>query len=84
MFGSISIDGIKEAKSRVPAKFQSHEKYGNQLKVSAVEFEDGNISLSIWDADKKEAIKLGTLMTSTLDDAPKAEPKAVKEDDLPF
>ena len=84
-FGSLSLDGIKEAVTTVPAKVDTHEKYGKQLKVNAAQWDDGGISLSLWDAENKKEIKLGNLRVSTFNDAPKvAESLKPQNDDLPF
>ena len=88
-FGNLSLDGIKKAVVEVPNKVDNHEKYGKQIKVSAAQWEDGGISISIWNGEKKEEIKLGNLRVSQFDDAPKtnnsfAAPAASNEPDLPF
>ena len=86
-FGSLSLDGVKKAVVEVPSKVDNSEKYGKQLKVSAAMWEDGGISISLWDAETKTEIKLGNLRVSQFDAAPQAaatnnlEPK---QDDLPF
>lgn len=86
LFGSLSLDGIKQAVVQVPGKVETHEKYGKQIKVTASQWEDGAISIDLWDGEKKESIKIGRLMVSTFDDAkPEAKAQtAVASDDLPF
>ena len=86
-FGNLSLDGVKKAVVEVPAKVDNHEKYGKQLKVTAAQWEDGGISISLWNAEKKEEIKLGNLRVSQFDDnksfsAPAAT--SSNEPDLPF
>ena len=87
LFGSLQLDNFKQAVA-VEGKLNTHEKYGKQLKVSGVEFEDGNIGISIWDAANNTAIKLGTLMTSKIDDSSKTghqkAAEGVDSSDLPF
>ena len=87
-FGSISLDGVKQSVVQVKDKVTTHEKYGKQLKVTASMWEDGAISIDLWDGEKKEAIKIGRLMVSTFDDNAKAESTpntaGVETDDLPF
>ena len=56
-----------------------------QLKVAAAEWEDGGISITIWDAEKKESIRIGNLRISTLDDnKAAAAPAEDTSNDLPF
>ncbi len=84
LFGSLSLDGIKKAVTEVPSKVGEY-KGEKQLKVSAAEWEDGGISLTIWDAEKKESIRIGNLRISTLDDAPAPKQNLEpQEGDLPF
>ena len=88
LFGNLSLDGIKKAVVDLPAKVGEY-KGDKQLKVSAVEFDDGGIAISIWDNEKKEAIKLGNLRLSTLDDnnasqSVSSADLSPQEEDLPF
>ena len=82
-FGSLSLDGIKKAVVEIPNKVGEY-KGEKQLKVNAAMWDDGNISLSIWDAEKKEEIKLGNLRVSTLEEA--SAPKSIPQSntDMPF
>ncbi len=88
-FGNLSLDGIKKAVVEIPAK-KTEYKGEQQLKVNAAMWDDGNISLSIWNAEKKEEIKLGNLRVSTLDNAQSTAATlgsadlTPKDDDLPF
>lgn len=84
-FGSLSLDGVKKAVVEVPSKVGEY-KGEKQLKVSAAMFDDGGIAISIWDNEKKEAIKIGNLRVSTLDNAAPSggADLAPKSDDLPF
>ena len=86
LFGNLSLDGIKKAVVGLPNKVDEY-KGEKQLKVQAAEWDDGGISISIWDAENKVSIKLGNLRVSTLDNnnsftAPAAGTKT--NDDLPF
>ena len=85
-FGSLSLDGIKQAVLEVPAKVDNSEKYGKQLKVSAAQWDDGGISINLWDADNKREIKLGNLRVSQFDAAPQQQQSisTPQEGDLPF
>lgn len=82
LFGSLSLDGIKKAVTQIPSKIGEY-KGEKQLKVSAAQWEDDGISIEIWDAEKKESIKLGNLRVSTLDGPKKTESESSNED-LPF
>ena len=85
-FGNFLIDNIGKAVKQIPNKLGEY-KGERQLKVNAAMWDDGNISLSIWDAEKKEEIKLGNLRVSTLDGASapsSASAPAAGESDLPF
>ena len=85
-FGSLSLDGIKKAVVEVSSKVDEHEKYGKQLKVQAAQWDDGAISITLWDAEKKESINLGRLMISKFDDNVTQQPNlsTPEEGDLPF
>ena len=83
LFGSLSLDGIKKAVETVPTKIGEY-KGEKQLKVNAAEWDDGGISISIWDAEKKESIRIGNLRISTLDGSPAAKAENSAADDLPF
>ena len=82
-FGNISLDGIKQTKVELPSKFTEHEKYGNQLSVDATMFDDGGISISIWNKDTEQRIQIGNLRVSKyqIGDVQEAEAKGA---DLPF
>lgn len=74
LFGNLSLTGIKEALGKAPEKKTTY-KEDEQIKVNAVQWEDGGISISInyKDAsDQWQRINLGNLRVSTLDDAPAA------------
>jgi len=82
-FGSLNLDGIKKAVTEVPAKVGEY-KGEKQLKVSAAQFDDDGIALSIWDNEKKEAIKIGNLRVSTLDNNSAPAQSSQTDNDLPF
>lgn len=72
LFGNLSIDGIKDALQKAPEK-KTEYKGEEQLKVNAVEWEDGGISISLNYKDAAgewQRVNLGNLRVSTLDDAP--------------
>ena len=71
LFGNINIDGVKEAFKKAPEKKTTY-KDQEQLKVNAVEWEDGGITISInyKEGEEWQRINLGNLRVSTLDDAP--------------
>ena len=83
LFGSLSLSGIKKAVNQIPNKVGEY-KGDKQLKVNAAQWDDGGISIEIWDAEKKESIKLGNLRISTLDSPKKVESSDSGNDDLPF
>ena len=85
LFGSLDLAGIKKAVVEIPGKVGEYQ--GNkQLKVSAAQWDDGGISIEIWNGEKKESIKLGNLRVSTLDgqSPAAAAPSSPANDDLPF
>lgn len=81
-YGSISLDGIKQAVTQVPAKVTSHEKYGKEVKITAAQWDDDAISLQVYDAESKTAINIGRIMISKLDGASSSTP--VDVDNLGF
>ena len=85
LFGSLSLSGIKKAVTDVPAKVGEY-KGDKQLKVTAAQWDDNGISIEVWDAEKKESIKLGNLRVSTLDGNSYSAPKKEEStnEDLPF
>ena len=85
-FGSLSLDGIKKAVTEVESKVGEY-KGEKQLKVSAAMWDDGGISITIWNGEKKESIRLGNLRISTLDDNNNNNQSvdlSPQEGDLPF
>ena len=84
LFGSLSLDGIKKVVTTVPSKVGEY-KGDKQLKVTAAQWEDNGISIEVWDAEKKESIKIGNLRVSTLDSSPQQSVDTTpQEGDLPF
>ena len=82
-FGNLLTNGLKEAFKVDSAKSEYNGE--PQLKIQAAQWEDGNISITVWDGANKKSIKLGQLRVSTLDGA--SSPAAKVEDsneDLPF
>ena len=80
LFGNLSLTGIKKALQAKPEAKTTY-KEDEQIKVNAVQWEDGGISISInyKVGDNWERINLGNLRVSTLDDAPQAAPAAAGE-----
>ena len=86
LWGSLSLDGIAKAKKSVPARFKNSEKYGNQMTFDARMWDDGNITLSVWNKDTQERTFIGTVRISN-DQSDYKAPEAVAEEadnDLPF
>ena len=88
-FGNLQLDNLGKAVRTVPGKVEKTEKYGHQLKVKAAMWEDGGITIDIWDAENKVSHKLGKLMLDTEYATPKNKPEeapetAKGENDLPF
>ena len=87
-FGSLSFDGLKEA-GKIEGKVTTHEKYGKQLKIQAAQWDDDGISISVYNPETQESIKVGNLRVSTFnnnDSKPQDAAPVAKEaeGDLPF
>lgn len=76
---SLSLDGIAQAIKQVPKKYSEHEKYGKQLSADLKIWEDGTASISIWDKDKEERIRIGTVRVSQFSQEKQAAPAAVEQ-----
>ena len=88
-FGNLQLDNLGKAVRTVPAKVEKTAEYGHQLKIKAAMWEDGRITIDIWDAENQVSHKLGKLFMDTEYATPKNKPKetpetAKEEDDLPF
>ena len=82
-FGSLNLNQIKKAVVEIETKTDEYNGE-KQLKVTAAQWEDGNISIDIYNGDTKETLKLGNLRISKFnDDAPKGDSPA-GDDDMPF
>ncbi len=83
-FGNLNLTGIKKAVSEISDKVGEYNG-DKQLRVNAAMWDDGNISLDIYNKETKESIKLGNLRISQFDDegAQKSKEQAPKED-MPF
>jgi len=89
-FGNLQLDNLGKAVKTIPGKVEKSEKYGHQIKVKAAMWEDGGITIDIWDGENKVAHKLGKLIldkeyvseppTPTKTSAPVEDP----DDELPF
>ena len=64
IWGSLSLDGIAKAKTSTPARFKNSEKYGNQMTFDAKMWDDGNITLSVWNKDTQERTYIGSVRIS--------------------
>ena len=83
LFGNLLTNGLKEAFKVESAKSEYNGE--PQLKISGAQWEDGNITIDVWDGANKKSIKIGQLRVSTLDN--NSAPKKVEEsgnEDLPF
>jgi|TARA_R110000751_G_scaffold264578_1_gene363672 hypothetical protein len=88
-FGNLQLDNLGKAVKTIPGKVEKTEQYGHQIKVKAAMWDDGGITIDIWDAENKVAHKLGKLMLDTEYAKPKQQPAAApkiesEENDLPF
>ena len=88
-FGNLQLDNLGKAVKTIPGKVEKTEQYCHQIKVKAAMWDDGGITIDIWDAENKVAHKLGKLMLDTEYAKPKQEPAAAlkiesEENDLPF
>lgn len=54
LWGSLSLDGIKDAKGKSPKRFKNSDQYGQQMTFDAKQWEDGGISLSVSYQDESE------------------------------
>ena len=83
-FGNLSLDGIKKAVTEIPGKRDEYN--GEQrLKISAAAWDDGGISIDIYNSETKETIKLGNLRISQFsDEAPAKAVEQAPTEDLPF
>ena len=54
----LSIDKIKQAMKEQPKKVTDSEKYGKTLWVDGAEFEDGGVSLSVYNSETKDRIRI--------------------------
>ncbi|HBY70514.1 MAG TPA: hypothetical protein DEG69_23795 [Flavobacteriaceae bacterium] len=90
-FGNLQLDNLGKAVKTIPSKVDKTEKYGHQIKVKGTMWEDGGITIDIWDAENKVAHKLGKLMVDkefvkpTASKDPVPAPTTQESDpDLPF
>ena len=89
-YGNLQLDNLGKAVKTIPGKVEKTEKYGHQIKVKAAMWEDGGITIDIWDAENKVAHKLGKLMLDKeFTSEPAAPTQAAVEvedpdEDLPF
>lgn len=67
IWGSLSLDKIKEVKQKAPKRFKNSEQYGNQMTFDARQWDDGGISLSASYQDESgewQRITLGNIRLS--------------------
>ena len=82
-FGNLNLTGIKKAVADLPGKLDEYNG-DKQLKINAAIWEDGNISLDIYNSETKESIKLGNLRVSSFNDENSASNEVAPTGDLPF
>ena len=73
-FGNLQTNGLKEAYNVDSAKSEYNGE--PQLKVQAAMWDDGNISITVWDKENKKSIKLGQLRVSKIDNQVSADNNA--------
>ena len=56
-FGNLQLDNLGKAVKTIPTKVEKSDKYGHQIKVKAAMWEDGGITIDIWDPENKVAHK---------------------------
>ena len=91
-FGNLQLDNLGKAVKTIPSKVDKTEKYGHQIKVKGTMWEDGGITIDIWDAENKVAHKLGKLMvdkefvkpTSKIMNGEDLIKREIEDPDLPF
>lgn len=91
-FGNLQLDNLGKAVKTIPSKVDKTEKYGHQIKVKGTMWEDGGITIDIWDAENKVAHKLGKLMvdkefvkpTSKIMNGADLIKREIEDPDLPF
>lgn len=67
LWGSLSLDKIKEAKQKAPQRFKDSDKYGNQMTFDARQWDDGGISISVSykdDSEQWQRIPIGNVRLS--------------------
>ena len=63
LFGELNLSTIKQAFTSIPAKKKEYNGE-NYLKVEAKQWDNGDVSLYIWDAVAQQEVKLGRLIIS--------------------
>ena len=87
-FGSLNLDGIGKAVKSAPDKVKESD-FGRELKIQAAQWDDDGISISVYNAETKENIKIGNLKVSQFTNkATDSLKESIKpsdvEGDLPF
>lgn len=72
LFGSLNLDNIKKAFTELPNKVNEY-KGAKQLKIQGAQWGDKGVSLSIYNPNTNESIKLGNLIVSRVDDSKKED-----------
>ena len=90
MWGYLLKDEVEKV-TKMAHLVKKNEKYGNQIAVKAAEWDNGNISIQVWDPETKTAVKILTLRPDNGQAAPSnALPRIQKaaddaaDDDFPF
>ena len=87
-WGSLNLDKLKEAVLGAPSKIKEDEKYGKQLYIDAAQWEDGGISISVYDKESQQRFSIGNLRVSNFSDNADSGNKGASAskagEDLPF
>ena len=86
-FGSFDLEELKAAIVAAQKNDELSEYNGKkQVKIGGAQWDDGNISIDIWNKAEKKAYKVGQLRVSTLDNAAPQQSinTTPQSDDLPF
>lgn len=94
LWGSLSLDKIKEIKAKAPKRFKSSDQYGMQMTFDAKQWDDGGLSLSVSYQDESgewQRIPVGNIRISkdqgesaNTGFTKTAAAPATSQDDFPF
>ena len=63
-FGLLNIDDLGKTIKSNPDKVVNKENYGRNLQIDGKQWEDGSISLSIYNKESKERFNIGKIFKS--------------------